>query len=75
MLGLNVAPGGCSLLLSLLTTEFCPVADHRSSNLPTDILSKPTARSGLSLPRSDCPFPSHLYGIDVPDLPLHCLPD
>jgi hypothetical protein len=31
---------------------------------------EPAPRDGLSLPRYDCPFPSHHYGIDVPGLPL-----
>ncbi len=37
---------------------------------PPATLSKPTARCGLSLPLSGCPFPGHLCGINVPGLHL-----
>lgn len=55
-------------------------AYHGSRQLPRSPLPeghppapiKPASRSGLSLPRSDCPFPDHRSGIFVPGLPLRC---
>ena len=54
----------CSPKRLLAAPDRCPEGARR------EFLTKPTSRNGLSLPRSGCPFPGHLCGIEAPDLLL-----